>query len=246
VDKRTYSEMLVDHLEHQRRAAQNAQHESRLVIEHYQSPLIAIVVLFLQSAITAFLLAILTMIAAVHFFGWVWFQVMGISFIVYLLGDWLRRCGAWSCSVGSLERALMIDINADGMIGLEPDSEPIKETVEITVFNETTGRKQWVDFPVSRSKICEMASDIFHGSGFSESSMSGAGALFSRAEFNKIRDVMLRRELLQWKNEEHRNQGTEFTVTGWHVLRALAAEHRGVTPEEVKLLGDVPLSHQWD
>ncbi|HEC61415.1 hypothetical protein LCGC14_0761740 [marine sediment metagenome] len=79
-----------------------------------------------------------------------------------------------------------------------------------------------VNLPVSRTDLKTLAMGLDSGLSFSESSWTGRGALFSRSEFRQLRDVMIKRKLLQWVNPYARAQGLELTRTGRAVMRYLS------------------------
>jgi len=219
----------------------SAHHEAREIVTHYESVTVGIKIPLAMSFITSALLSVLVVIACHYLEFGKWYQVFGISFMVILTLDWLRRSEAWRRRVYDLEQLLHLDLDRDNYIGVpEPEPEPIRETVEIVISHADSGRRQWLEFPVSRAKLAEMASDLCSGAAFTEASMSGAGAIYSRREYNEIRDTLIKRELMQWKSPDHRNMGVELTDAGWRVMRALAAEHRAVHPSEI------PIPHYED
>ena len=180
----------------------SAHHQSREIITHYETVTVGIKIPLLQSIITAFLLSLLICVST-YALKWDWWKIGGISFVVILALDWIRRSEAWRRSVWELEGLLHLDLNRDGIIS-EPVIEPVREEVRITVDTSDGKQTQFIDFPVSRAKLSEMASGVCSGQALSEASMSGAGALFSRSEYNQIRDTMIKRDWLVWNNPEHR------------------------------------------
>ena len=231
-DYKRYDTMAADYLSAQQNIQTSAQHQSREIITHYQTSTVAVRIPLIQCAITAVLLAILVMIAS-YALSWPWLKIGGISFAAIMALDWIRRSEGWRRRVDDLEYLLHVDLNQDGLIASQP--EPVRtETVKLEVTSEGGKRTQFVDLPVSRAKIAEFASGLCYGQAFSENAWSGAGALFSRREFREVRDTMIDRNWVTWKNPEHPKQGLTLTSQGGAVMKFLAAEHRRVKVDQVE------------
>lgn len=92
-------------------------------------------------------------------------------------------------------------------------------------------RRDIVSFSVDPEIMQVVARRILTGGTFSERAMAGEGRpLSGRDEFNTIREEFINRGLACWKNEEHHNQGIEFTQVGLQVLRHLAREDTEFSP----------------
>ena len=92
-------------------------------------------------------------------------------------------------------------------------------------------RRDIVSFSVEPETMQVVARRILSGGTFSERGMAGEGRpLSGRDEFNAVRDEFIARGLACWKNEEHRNQGIEFTQVGLQVLRHLARDGTEFSP----------------
>lgn len=94
--------------------------------------------------------------------------------------------------------------------------------VRIEVAQEQGRHVDLIDLPVPWGKFTALASGLSQGTPFSESVWTGGGNLFSRAEFGRLRDELLRRGLMDWINPEARAQGIRLTRAGAAVMRYCA------------------------
>ena len=165
-DYRKYNTMAENYLAAEQNVRTSAQHQSREIITHYQTSTVAVRIPLIQCAITAVLLAVLVMIAS-YALGWPWLKIGGISFVVILALDWIRRSEGWRRRVDDLEYLLHADLNNDGLIASQP--APVqREEVRLNITSEGGKRTQYIDFPISRKRIAELASGLCYGQAFSE------------------------------------------------------------------------------
>lgn len=147
----------------------------------------------------------------------------GIGAPVITLLAWLGLSASARRLVWMLETAFVQDLDGDSRIG-EPwtETEPPRETVRVEIAEDDGRRQQFVDLPVGVEKMIRLSRSLVAGSTFSESQWTGAGALFSRSEFHALRDEMLRRGWIVWKNPSAPAQGLAPTRTGWAVIKYFA------------------------
>lgn len=141
---------------------------------------------------------------------------------------WIILLFRWSKLLYVIERSLGLDINRDGYTG-EPYQEPERytpEPVRIELVEQTTGggrQTSLIDLPVSQEQLIALADGLLSGSSFSESSWCGSGAPFSKSEFIRLRDEMLKRNLLTWRNPRAPAVGLMLTPGGKACMRYLSS-----------------------
>lgn len=122
-----------------------------------------------------------------------------------------------------VEIALGVDLNGDGFQG-EPEPEPEPRSVHEmrVILEEDQGRHiEFIDLPHA-DRLPVLAAGLLAGRSFNQAAWTGAGGLFSRAEFDQLRDVLIERGLAAWKNPNSRAQGVELTAAWRAVMRRLA------------------------
>ena len=105
---------------------------------------------------------------------------------------------------------------------LSPSRVFHEETVKINLLDETKKpytRGKYIETTVGREKLILLAINLDNGYNFSYSSLAGRGKLFSRSEYETLRDEFLSRGLLEWRNPEAHAQGLEITRGGWAFVR---------------------------
>lgn len=143
------------------------------------------------------------------------------TWAVVTLGAWLSFRGRWQMVI---ERALGVDLNHDGVIGEpEPTPAPEPESIRVELLQEGGRRGDFIDLPHA-DRLPALASGLLEGRQFSQTVWTGAGRLYSRAEFEAVRGEMLRRGLCRWKNPQAPAQGVELTPAGRAVLRRLSGK----------------------
>lgn len=144
--------------------------------------------------------------------------------------SWLAYRSNWQMVFESITGA---DLNKDGYIGpppvvVQPPKEP--EKIRIEVIQDEGKAGDWIDLPYPE-KLPELSRGLLEGKRqFSQTTWSGRGHLFSRAEFETLRGELIRRGLARWKNPEAPSQGVELTPAGKAVLRRLAEGYNRDSP----------------
>jgi hypothetical protein len=105
------------------------------------------------------------------------------------------------------------------LVGFEsnpPPSRPFR--VELAV-----GRSTLIySLPASQEQLTALSRAILSGASLNELSFSGPGAIFTRAGWRQLRDELIRRNLLAWRNPSAPGQGCVVTAQGLAVFRYLA------------------------
>ena len=143
------------------------------------------------------------------------FSTLGLS--------WIRGVRRWENWVYAAERRTGRDINGDGKIGNPRQNAP-PETVRVEVIENDGRQMSFLDLPVSKPKLVALARHIMQGGKFSISALAGQGKSFSRPELEALRDELLKRGMLRWRNPAAPNQGVDFTRGGHAMLRTMASQ----------------------
>lgn len=144
---------------------------------------------------------------------YVFFFVLTIAWVFFL---W-----RWLDLTVPLERFLKQDINHDGIVGA-----PIQETIKLNIIKDNGRHQEFIEFPCSKGKLLELAEGILNGEAFTYANWAGAGKLFSRGEFEHIRDIFMHQGYLRWVDAWNHDQGVEWTEDGMLILMAFT----GTTP----------------
>ena len=149
--------------------------------------------------------------------AWPVLYVMGITSLLAFLGVFWgsSKRGQWL-----IERIAGADLDGDGYTG-EPIPAPHVTPVRVELVQDNGRHEDWIDLPFPE-KLPELAEGLLSGRSYSLSVWTGTGGLFSRAEFEKIRDVLIGRGLAAWRNPEAKAQGWELTASGRAVMRRLS------------------------
>ena len=147
-----------------------------------------------------------------------WYAMPITSLIVFLVVFWgSSQRGQWL-----IERLTGADLNFDGYIGApQPLPAPQPQTVRVEVIQDQGQRGDFIDLPYP-DRIPQLAAGLLQGRTFNQTAWTGHGAIFSRSEFDQVRDTLIQRGLAAWKNDNAKAQGVELTAAGRAVMRRLA------------------------
>lgn len=117
---------------------------------------------------------------------------------------------------------------------IETEQQPARphiEHVRVLVTSEDGRQGDLLRLPVDSRRLSIMAQKILTGTAtFSLGSLTGSGKLFTRREYETLRDEFINRGALTWVNPRAHEQGTEFTAAGRAVLRTFASMGAGHPP----------------
>jgi len=121
------------------------------------------------------------------------------------------------------------DLDGDGHVGEPPVPA---DDWKITLENERGNQQIHLIFPTEelRHKARLIAVLMANGTPFSEGALTGANRPLSRSEFNTMRDLLMLRGLMKWKDAEIHTLGVELTPPGRSTFRKLAAGDFTTTP----------------
>lgn len=172
-----------------------------------------------QSLATGAFVAVLAAIPMIRA-GWKFIDVLTgviIAFVVPALIVWLYLLYRW-ISLTVLERAVGIDINGDGRIG---DEVIIPVRVDTTETKSGYTQVERASFANGR-KLAAVARAVVAGAPFSQREMVDNRKLLSRGEFDEMKDEMLERGIIIYRNPEYPKLGFEMTRAGGAVMRNMA------------------------
>lgn len=174
----------------------------------------------LQAAITGGVCG-LAALAVCAWFELPWLAIGGTVAAVATAGAWLSYRGRWQWL---LERITGADLNMDGFIGqpLPPASPALPASIRVELAQNNGHQVDFIDLPVSPEKLPSLARGLLAGRSFNQTAWTGSGGIFSRSEFDALRDTMIQRGLMSWRNPEAKAQGCELTAAGRAVMRRLA------------------------
>lgn len=190
---------------------------SDLVRKHYQTPGVAVYIPLLQAGVSGILSGVAagTLAGMLKFYP---FHVTGLAFVFVTLLVWVALQLRWSRLVIELEQALGVDLNRNGVI----DQPEQKQTVRLEVKTDNGWKFAELE-GVDLVDLQDLARGVLAGQTFSESSWTGSGRPFSRAQFRRIRDTFVARNWLEWKNADAPAQGLQLTPQGKAVCRYLSS-----------------------
>ena len=156
----------------------------------------------------------------------VWYAIPITILITFLFVFWgSSQRGQWL-----IEKIAGADLNKDGFIG-RPEPPAPAESVRIELIQDQGRKGDYIDLPYP-DKLPALAAGLLAGRTFNQTAWTGRVGIFSRSEFDQVRDTLIERGLACWKNPEARAQGVELTGAGRAVMRRLAA-HPTTLPDEI-------------
>lgn len=162
---------------------------------------------FLQAVVTGFFSGML-IIGVLVLAGAFQLAVLAVLAGGVMLFCWLRLLGNWLAVYSPIR-----------VVEHQPAGERAPfVTIEIKQDNR---RLQFIELPASEEQLVRLAEGLLRGTPLSESAWCGAGRVFTKSEFHQLRDEMLKRQLVAWKNEQFPAQGLVLTVAGRHVFQHL-------------------------
>jgi hypothetical protein len=142
--------------------------------------------------------------AAVGFLGGVVAGiVVGLLTWLYLLGRWLAA-------------------EYGGAVVFEPDQTLPVDVVRVELRSDQGRAGQWINLPANLDQLRTLAGGLLAGVSFSESAWCGWGKPFTKDELHELRDELVLRGLVRWRNPLYPAQGLELTGPGRAVMRKLS------------------------
>ncbi len=133
-----------------------------------------------------------------------------------------------------LEAVLGIDINQDGFIG-EPGAEAglepgpgteLEQPTHIEVISNGGQQSSFLNLPVPYAKLRKVAAICKASNSYTIRSLTGKNKPLSSAEYEDLKQELLKRGLLEFRNIDNPNLGIIFTAPGVDLLDKIL----GITP----------------
>jgi hypothetical protein len=126
-----------------------------------------------------------------------------------------------------LENLLKINLDNNPVIG-DPEEQPI--LVKIT--SEDGRQGTFARLPATHDQLYELAHGLLNGIPFTVQDWTGKNRPFSKSEFNRLKNEMIKRKLLEWVNPKFHRSGMQLTRAGWATIRHLARLSK-LEPKEI-------------
>jgi hypothetical protein len=177
----------------------------------------------IQSSITAMMVSIVTSTILYLFDAIDILKPSLVAGVFVWVAMWIYLQRRW-LNLTMLERALNLDLNKDGSVGELIPARPetvirIDEVKSNGHFQSSTYR-----LPVKDDVLTALAHGLLSGRPLSEREWTGAGKLFSSAQWRRLIQVMLTRDLARYVSDRDPRQGVELTERGWAMMEQLIAE----------------------
>jgi hypothetical protein len=188
--------------------------------ETYHTIKVAVVIPLLQAIASGLLLG--TLVAALLYLLELNTAILAFSaMIAALVGSvaWVSGLRFWRDMVSSIDGKIeRLPLYSQ----VEPDELPEPGTVRVELVESGGRAGHYIELPCSPGKLKALASGVISGKSFTEASWCGSNGLFSRGEFAKLRDEMLRRGLLMLNSPSTPARGYRLTRGGEAAFRYLA------------------------
>jgi hypothetical protein len=141
--------------------------------------------------------------------------VFGIAFVLAsyrIIVDGPDRTQVWE-----QEEWLQRDLDGDGIVGA-----PEREYVPVRLDVEEGGRHRFLDLDVTREMGLFAARVITGSAAFAEAAALECG--MGKADFEALRDTLLARGVIRWKNPDNHRSGYDF-LGGFHATLRAIVDH---------------------
>lgn len=188
--------------------------------ETYQTIKVAVWIPLLQAACSGVLLGALA--AALLYLLELSALVLMLSAVIAALVAsvaWVSGLRFWREMVSSIDgKVERIPLTSY----VEPEQLPEPGSVRVELIQDSGRAGSYITLPASPGKLRALASGLLSGKSFTEAVWCGSGGLFSRSEYCKLRDEMLRRGLLALNSPSTPARGYKLTRGGEACIRYLA------------------------
>lgn len=154
---------------------------------------------------------------------WGWGAIIGLGSILLVWAVSIRRWFeyAYSAFIGYAETLTGLDLDGNDNIGNQP--LPPREIL-YKVQDAEGGQFKQINYKLPYPGLHKALADhILGGGDYSEGQLTrGHRALFTRSQFTDLREALLKRDLLAWRDPGQKRQGVAFTDAGLDLLRRIA------------------------
>ena len=115
-----------------------------------------------------------------------------------------------------------LDLNRDKQVG-KPDKPGPPPTVRVDVTDSSSGDGIYksFDLPCDPKRLRVFAQRVLSGVSTAQGGWTGKDGLFSRSEYERLRDELMLRELAVWNNPAAPAQGWALKAVGRVVMRGV-------------------------
>lgn len=139
----------------------------------------------------------------------------------------LMTTGMWASSLAGwmkrIERVLGVDLNGDGFIGQPAPvvHEPLPP-VRIEIVSDNGRRSDFLSLPAEPDQLKALGAALVGGENFTVARWTGPNGLFTRSQFEQLRQEFVNRGMLRMAGQAS-NQGYTLTAKGAAVCRGFAS-----------------------
>ena len=155
---------------------------------------------------------------------------------VTTLAMWYTLLRRWLDLTAPIERITGWDINRDGYIGEAIEPEEIKITLEHRK-DGALRQQQFANLTMSSTtweKFCRGLIDCDYS--LAESNWVGSSNLFSRGEYQEVRNLFMKRGWAEWVNESYHPHGVRLTDVGTQMIDAYVSSPTPLLPTDVPII----------
>ena len=149
-------------------------------------------------------------------------EVSVVSGMVVAAAAWLYLLRDTRRTLWHIEEFLRADIDGDGVVG-----QPAPETVRVEVASTNTEGYQalvYADLPGTLSQLRTFACGVLSGRGLAEAAWIGRNGIYSRGQYAQLREELLRRGWVEWRNVNAPAQGLDLTESGEAVFEQICQD----------------------
>jgi hypothetical protein len=179
-----------------------------------------VIIPFFQSFATGLLIA-LAGLGICTWQGWPGWWSLAAGAIAALL-SWLSNVNRWQRLI---EAILAPELNQIEEHELMPQTTQ-PQSIRLEISNENKDgylEGKFINLPIDPDRLRLLADGLEQGKGLTVASWTGSHGVFTRNEFELVRNELLIRGLIRQSSERTPQRGYELTVIGRHVFKRLSS-----------------------
>jgi hypothetical protein len=159
-----------------------------------------------------------------------WYFAWSSPFVVFMFTwtgsfpvAWFLGLRTWRGFIPRLEQITRIDIDGNGAIGKNAYGQEVTK-IDWTEDNGKTGK--FLELPTNPEQSKAVAMHVLRGGQFTHGALVGRGKMFTRSEFEGLRDYLTKEGFMRWVNPHATNQGTVLTAKGEALFRGILSQRQ--------------------
>jgi len=158
--------------------------------------------------------------------SWRSFVYAGVGFVAGVVLCWFALLSGTRQLLWTVERVTRTDLDGDRHVGAPPAARPPVQ-VEVTQTRDDgrLAKMIFANLDISDEQLEQLARGLLDGKS-TVATWTGSGGAFSRGEFERARDELIRAGLLYWVNESAHAQGVGLTAVGRRFCHRVLADSR--------------------